>query len=159
MRVTVGTGWEQPLANTANRVTEKGPEVEKSTFGRRATNFRGWAEPPPHTHTPGPTRRAQPHLLASLLLGFSSSPLSLQWGTSGEPAMGVPPVDWEAESYPAYSDFAAIPLFAVFLFAVRYLLDRFVFEVVMVFTVLFPHHAHFRIVTGVVRWREGWGLF
>ncbi|EEE57730.1 hypothetical protein OsJ_08240 [Oryza sativa Japonica Group] len=63
--------------------------------------------------------------------------------------MGVPPVDWEAESYPAYSDFAAIPLFAVFLFAVRYLLDRFVFEVVMVFTVLFPHHAHFRIVTGV----------
>lgn len=73
--------------------------------------------------------------------------------------MGVPPVDWEAESYPAYSDFAAIPLFAVFLFAVRYLLDRFVFEVVMVFTVLFPHHAHFRIVTGVVRWREGWGAF
>uniref|UniRef100_A0A0D3FA06 TLC domain-containing protein n=1 Tax=Oryza barthii TaxID=65489 RepID=A0A0D3FA06_9ORYZ len=63
--------------------------------------------------------------------------------------MSVPPVDWEAESYPAYSDFAAIPLFAVFLFAVRYLLDRFVFEVVMVFTVLFPHHAHFRIVTGV----------
>uniref|UniRef100_A0A0E0K4S4 TLC domain-containing protein n=1 Tax=Oryza punctata TaxID=4537 RepID=A0A0E0K4S4_ORYPU len=42
--------------------------------------------------------------------------------------MGVPLVEWEAESYPAYSDFAAIPLFAVFLFAVRYLLDRFVFE-------------------------------
>ncbi|XP_006647833.1 ASC1-like protein 2 [Oryza brachyantha] len=42
--------------------------------------------------------------------------------------MGIPQVDWEAESYPAYSDFAAIPFFAVFFFVVRYLLDRFVFE-------------------------------
>uniref|UniRef100_A0A0D9VKI8 TLC domain-containing protein n=1 Tax=Leersia perrieri TaxID=77586 RepID=A0A0D9VKI8_9ORYZ len=42
--------------------------------------------------------------------------------------MGIPPVDWDAESYPANSDFAAIPFFAAFFFAVRYLLDRFVFE-------------------------------
>jgi ceramide synthetase len=42
-------------------------------------------------------------------------------------ATSLPPIDWEAESYP---DFAAIPFFAVFFLAVRFLLDRFVFEVV-----------------------------
>ncbi|RLM79526.1 ASC1-like protein isoform X3 [Panicum miliaceum] len=43
-------------------------------------------------------------------------------------ATSLPPIDWEAESYPAYPDFAAIPFFAVFFLAVRFLLDRFVFE-------------------------------
>jgi ceramide synthetase len=45
-------------------------------------------------------------------------------------ATSVPLVDWEEESYPAYPDFAAIPFFAVFFLAARFLLDRFVFEVV-----------------------------
>ncbi|KAL5216222.1 hypothetical protein ABZP36_007623 [Zizania latifolia] len=39
-------------------------------------------------------------------------------------------VDWERESYPAYGDFLALPLFFVFFPAVRFLLDRFVFETV-----------------------------
>ncbi|CAN6239567.1 unnamed protein product [Urochloa humidicola] len=43
-------------------------------------------------------------------------------------ATSLPPIDWEAESYPAYLDFAAIPFFAVFFLTVRFLLDRFVFE-------------------------------
>jgi hypothetical protein len=38
-------------------------------------------------------------------------------------------VDWEREAYPAYRDFFALPLFAVFFLVVRYLLDCFVFEV------------------------------
>ncbi|XP_062222124.1 ASC1-like protein 2 [Phragmites australis] len=38
-------------------------------------------------------------------------------------AISVPPIDWEAESYPAYADFAAIPFFVVFFLAVRSLLD------------------------------------
>ncbi|KAG8072230.1 hypothetical protein GUJ93_ZPchr0006g41748 [Zizania palustris] len=42
--------------------------------------------------------------------------------------MGIPQVDWEAESYPAYRDFAAIPFFVAFFLAVRFLLDRFIFE-------------------------------
>jgi hypothetical protein len=47
--------------------------------------------------------------------------------------LALPPVDWEKESYPAYGDFAAIPFFAVFFLVVRFLLDRFVFEVVSPF--------------------------
>jgi ceramide synthetase len=43
--------------------------------------------------------------------------------------MGVPSIDWEAESYPAHADFAVLPCFVAFFLAVRFLLDRFVFEV------------------------------
>uniref|UniRef100_A0ACD5YKJ9 Uncharacterized protein n=1 Tax=Avena sativa TaxID=4498 RepID=A0ACD5YKJ9_AVESA len=42
--------------------------------------------------------------------------------------MGISPIDWEAESYPAYADFAAVPFFAAFFLSVRFLLDRFAFE-------------------------------
>jgi hypothetical protein len=38
-------------------------------------------------------------------------------------------VDWEREAYPAYDDFLALPLFALFFPAARFLLDRLVFEV------------------------------
>ncbi|KAF0893950.1 hypothetical protein E2562_033369 [Oryza meyeriana var. granulata] len=38
------------------------------------------------------------------------------------------PVDWEAESYPGYGDFAVLPFLVAFFPAVRFLLDRFVFE-------------------------------
>nr|CAB3447802.1 unnamed protein product [Digitaria exilis] len=44
-------------------------------------------------------------------------------------ATSLPPIDWEAESYPGYPDFAAIPFFVVFFLAVRFVLDHFVFEV------------------------------
>lgn len=37
-------------------------------------------------------------------------------------------LNWEYESYPAYEDFAVLPLFAFFFPTVRFLLDRFVFE-------------------------------
>ncbi|KAG0495801.1 hypothetical protein HPP92_000465 [Vanilla planifolia] len=37
-------------------------------------------------------------------------------------------LDWEKESYPAYEDFAAVPLFALFFPTVRFFLDRYVFE-------------------------------
>jgi hypothetical protein len=50
-------------------------------------------------------------------------------------AFSPPLIDWEAESYPAYPDFAAIPFFVVFFLVVRFFLDRFVFEVVV-----FPAH-------------------
>ncbi|BAT07784.1 Os09g0372700 [Oryza sativa Japonica Group] len=50
--------------------------------------------------------------LAEHLLGLSSAP-----------------VDWEAESYPGYGDFAVLPFLVAFFPAVRFLLDRFVFEV------------------------------
>ncbi|EPS70169.1 hypothetical protein M569_04592, partial [Genlisea aurea] len=36
--------------------------------------------------------------------------------------------DWEHESYPRYEDFAFLPLFAFCFPAVRFILDRFVFE-------------------------------
>uniref|UniRef100_A0A0D9XD47 TLC domain-containing protein n=1 Tax=Leersia perrieri TaxID=77586 RepID=A0A0D9XD47_9ORYZ len=39
------------------------------------------------------------------------------------------PVDWEAEAYPGYGDFAVLPFLVAFFPAVRFLLDRFVFEV------------------------------
>jgi hypothetical protein len=38
-------------------------------------------------------------------------------------------VDWEREAYPAYGDFLALPAFVLFFPTVRFLLDRFVFEV------------------------------
>jgi hypothetical protein len=38
-------------------------------------------------------------------------------------------VDWEREAYPAYDDFLALPAFVLFFPTVRFLLDRFVFEV------------------------------
>ena len=38
-------------------------------------------------------------------------------------------VDWEREAYPAYDDFIALPAFVLFFPTVRFLLDRFVFEV------------------------------
>uniref|UniRef100_A0A6N2KTY7 TLC domain-containing protein n=1 Tax=Salix viminalis TaxID=40686 RepID=A0A6N2KTY7_SALVM len=37
-------------------------------------------------------------------------------------------LDWESESYPVATDFIAIPLFAVFFFSVRFVLDKYVFE-------------------------------
>ncbi|XP_062111258.1 ceramide synthase 1 LOH3-like [Humulus lupulus] len=36
--------------------------------------------------------------------------------------------NWQKESLPQYQDFIVIPLFALFFFSVRFLLDRFVFE-------------------------------
>ena len=39
-------------------------------------------------------------------------------------------VDWEAEAYPTYGDFAVLPLLVAFFPAVRFLLDRLVFEVI-----------------------------
>lgn len=42
-------------------------------------------------------------------------------------------LDWERESYPAYGDFAALPFFVLFFPTVRFFLDRFVFEVRLVF--------------------------
>ena len=36
---------------------------------------------------------------------------------------------WEQESYPAYADFLALPVFAMFFPTVRFFLDKFVFEV------------------------------
>ncbi|XP_057961073.1 ceramide synthase 1 LOH3-like isoform X2 [Malania oleifera] len=38
-------------------------------------------------------------------------------------------INWGYESFPAYEDFAVLPLFVVFFPSVRFLLDRFVFEV------------------------------
>jgi len=38
-------------------------------------------------------------------------------------------VDWEAEAYPTYGDFAVLPLLVAFFPAVRFLLDRLVFEI------------------------------
>jgi hypothetical protein len=60
------------------------------------------------------SRRPPPPAMAALaehLLGLSSAP-----------------VDWEAESYPGYGDFAVLPFLVAFFPAVRFLLDRFVFE-------------------------------
>ncbi|KAL2609829.1 hypothetical protein R1flu_028402 [Riccia fluitans] len=37
-------------------------------------------------------------------------------------------LDWEHESYPEQKDFSLIPLFAIFFFTVRFLLDGYVFE-------------------------------
>ncbi|XP_006647425.1 ASC1-like protein 1 isoform X1 [Oryza brachyantha] len=49
-------------------------------------------------------------------------------GAGGQLLAAVVDWEWEREAYPAYGDFVALPLFAVFFFVVRYLLDRFVFE-------------------------------
>lgn len=38
-------------------------------------------------------------------------------------------VDWEAESYPDYVDFLGLPFMVMFFPIVRFLLDRFIFEV------------------------------
>ncbi|XP_071707154.1 ceramide synthase 1 LOH3-like [Rutidosis leptorrhynchoides] len=37
-------------------------------------------------------------------------------------------VDLEHESYPSYKDFVVLPMFAIFFFTVRFLLDRYLFE-------------------------------
>lgn len=63
--------------------------------------------------------------------------------------MGVPPIDWEAESHPAYADFAALPFFVAFFLSLRFLLDRFAFEVVTLHTA-YPRPAQFRIISVVV---------
>ncbi|KAM3257404.1 hypothetical protein ACQJBY_049608 [Aegilops geniculata] len=39
------------------------------------------------------------------------------------------PADWDAEAYPAYSDFAVLPLLVAFFPTLRFLLDQFAFEV------------------------------
>lgn len=41
----------------------------------------------------------------------------------------VKSINWEQEAYPSYQDFAVLPFFALFFPSVRFLLDRFVFEV------------------------------
>jgi hypothetical protein len=38
-------------------------------------------------------------------------------------------VDWEAEADPAYGDYAVLPIIAAFFPALRFLIDRFLFEV------------------------------
>ncbi|KAH9707725.1 LAG1 longevity assurance [Citrus sinensis] len=40
----------------------------------------------------------------------------------------VKSVNWEQESYPAYEDFAVLPLFALYFPSVRFFLEKFVFE-------------------------------
>uniref|UniRef100_A0A452XNL0 TLC domain-containing protein n=1 Tax=Aegilops tauschii subsp. strangulata TaxID=200361 RepID=A0A452XNL0_AEGTS len=39
------------------------------------------------------------------------------------------PVDWEAETYPEYGDYALLPLLVAFFPALRFVLDQFIFEV------------------------------
>lgn len=56
------------------------------------------------------------------------------------------PVDWEAEAYPAYADFAVLPFLVAFFPAVRYLLDRLVFEVISCFLHFFFGGSWIRIV-------------
>jgi hypothetical protein len=48
------------------------------------------------------------------------------------------PVDWDAEAYPAYGDFAVLPFLVAFFPAVRFLLDRLVFEVILMVTAARP---------------------
>lgn len=43
----------------------------------------------------------------------------------------VKSVNWEQESYPAYEDFAVLPLFALYFPSVRFFLEKFVFEVLL----------------------------
>uniref|UniRef100_M8CWG7 Uncharacterized protein n=1 Tax=Aegilops tauschii TaxID=37682 RepID=M8CWG7_AEGTA len=38
------------------------------------------------------------------------------------------PVDWEAETYPEYGDYALLPLLVAFFPALRFVLDQFIFE-------------------------------
>uniref|UniRef100_A0A2P2LBL2 Uncharacterized protein n=1 Tax=Rhizophora mucronata TaxID=61149 RepID=A0A2P2LBL2_RHIMU len=47
-------------------------------------------------------------------------------------------IDWEHESYPDYSDYVVLPLFALFFPSVRFFLDRFVFEVSFLFPFPYP---------------------
>ncbi|XP_064954906.1 ASC1-like protein 1 [Musa acuminata AAA Group] len=47
---------------------------------------------------------------------------------------------WEQESYPAYADFLALPVFAMFFPTVRFFLDKFVFETLA--TWLIPKTVH-----------------
>lgn len=42
-------------------------------------------------------------------------------------------IDWEQESYPAYEDFILLPFFLILFPSVRFLLERFVFEVLFFF--------------------------
>ncbi|XP_020114736.1 ASC1-like protein 1 [Ananas comosus] len=37
-------------------------------------------------------------------------------------------IDWEREAYPAYEDFVSLPFFVLFFLAIRFFLDRYVFE-------------------------------
>jgi ceramide synthetase len=46
-------------------------------------------------------------------------------------------IDWESESYPVATDFIAIPLFAVFFLSVRFVLDKYVFEVSSYYSLTF----------------------
>jgi hypothetical protein len=48
------------------------------------------------------------------------------------------PVDWEAEAYPACGDFAVLPFLVAFFPAVRFLLGRLVFEVILMVTAAQP---------------------
>ncbi|KAI4990855.1 hypothetical protein ZWY2020_039226 [Hordeum vulgare] len=47
----------------------------------------------------------------------------------GSCSSSAPPVDWEAESYPEYGDYAVLPLLVAFFPALRLLLNQFIFEV------------------------------
>lgn len=76
----------------------------------------------------------------SLLYTFQSLSLSLSLlrdlvSLTGDTliAMGVDElfssIDWEREAYPAYEDFVSLPFFVLFFLAIRFFLDRYVFEV------------------------------
>ncbi|VAI17656.1 unnamed protein product [Triticum turgidum subsp. durum] len=47
----------------------------------------------------------------------------------GSCSSSAPPVDWEAEAYPEYADYAVLPLLLAFFPALRLLLNQFLFEV------------------------------
>lgn len=46
--------------------------------------------------------------------------------------------DWDQESYPASSDFWVLIFFAPFFLFLRFILDRFIFEVTLLVSVCFP---------------------
>lgn len=48
-------------------------------------------------------------------------------GVGSDPKMSS--IGWEEESFPLYADFVVLPFFAFLFLSVRFLLDRFVFEV------------------------------
>ncbi|KAJ0989659.1 hypothetical protein J5N97_008015 [Dioscorea zingiberensis] len=59
----------------------------------------------------------------------------------------LPSVDWEAQSYPDYEDFLALPFLVVFFPTVRFLLDRFIFEKVARRLVLGKGHEKLDVET------------
>ncbi|MQL69915.1 hypothetical protein Taro_002217 [Colocasia esculenta] len=54
-------------------------------------------------------------------------------------------LNWEEESYPSYWDFTVLPFLVVFFPAVRFILDRFVFEDFTILPFLFVFFPAFRL--------------